>query len=140
MADTAIQFSGTTHKAGFQWIKLWRADAVLSIVLGDVLIFATGTLINAFDMESSMTTPLRLLGGYLIAFAIWQLWVSRSGSVSKTSYLIADVEMTLLGIGLIAALVLGVQVNTLGVLFFGVFGAGGVLMLAGCWYLASRNA
>jgi|GEM_PF-6897388 len=121
-------------------VTFWRTDAVVTLLTGDLMIFATGTWIDVMGMSSSMTTPLRLLGGYFIVYALWQLWMARSGTVSKNAYLIADVEMSVFGVLMMGAIVAGVQLNTLGVIFFGGLCGVGAFFLAGLWYYAYRQA
>lgn len=142
MSQTAstLQTVPTPGKTTSLWKTLWRMDAVSNLLFGDVLLFLTPSVIDWLGMSNDATNYLRGLGVAFILYGLWQLWAARSGTISRLSFLMADLDMTILGIGMFAAVLLGVEFNTLGRMITLILGGFGALLAAGLWYLASRQA
>ena len=141
MAQQTAVFSGTHQQTGTAalWKYLWRLDAAFNMVIGDLLIFAPETVIEFMGMNSDMSVWLRGLGVFFALYGLWQLWVARTGTISKTSFLLADVDMTLVGILGFASVLLDMQLNDTGTaLMIGFVGVGAWIM-AGLWFFASRQ-
>ena len=141
MANQVITQSSS--QAGGRWLtwkNIWRVDAVANLLFGDLLLFAPNDVIDFMGMEADTITIVRSIGVLFIIYGVWQLWASRTGSISKTSFLIADVDMTLAGIASIAAVVLGAQFNGTGeAVMIGFMGIG-AFVAAMMWFVASRYA
>lgn len=120
--------------------RLWRVDAVFNLVLADVLFFATGHVVDALGMSGSAYMPLRALAVYLWVYGLWQLWSARAGHISRNNFRMAGVEMLLAGTGFMAAVLLGAQVNALGMGLMVVFMGFGSYLMAAIWFMAARDA
>jgi hypothetical protein len=136
---TSIQASPSLD-SGKMWKVLWRVDAVFNLLFGDLLIFAAGSVIDFMGMSEDATNYLRALGVFFALYGLWQLWAARTGHVSRTSFLLADADMTLIGIGAIAAVVLGVEFNDVGTAVMIGFNGIGAFIMAGLWFVGSRQA
>jgi len=136
---TTVQASPSLD-SGKIWKYLWRTDAVFNMLFGDLLIFATGTVIDFMGMSEDATNTVRVLGVLFAIQGLWQLWTARSGRISRISFLLGDLDMTLVGIGAIAAVVLGVEFNDVGTVIMIGFGGIGAFIMAGLWFVGSRQA
>ena len=140
MTQQAAVFSKTQANTANLWKYLWRLDAVFNLLMGDLLIFAPGTVIDFMGMDSDMSVWLRGFGVFFALYGLWQLWVARTAKISKTNFLLADADMTLLGILGFAVVVFDMQLNDTGTaLMIGFVGIGAWIM-AGLWFFASRQA
>ena len=127
-------------ESGKIWTTLWRVDAVFNLLFGDLLIFAAGPVIDFMGMSEDATNYVRVLGVFFAVYGLWQLWAARTGKISRLSFLLADIDMTLVGIGAIAAVLLGVEFNDVGTAIMLGFSGLGAFIMAGLWFVASRQA
>ncbi len=116
---------------------LWRADATLTLISGAFIIFATSTVIDALGMSDNADVMMRMEGGLLSLYALWQLWVAREGTIAPRNFKIARFLMLLMGVDFLIA-PLAMEFNTLGVATSFAMGVGGWL-LAFIWHMALRE-
>ena len=117
---------------------VWRADAVFNLLFGDLLFFAPNAVIGFMGMPGGAAIYLRIFGIAFSLYGLWQFWVARTGSVSKTSYLLAAADMAIIAVGLLAALLAGVPFNGIGSVIVVLLSVSAVGMM-GLWYAASRQ-
>ena len=138
MSQQTVTFHNTTNTSA-SWKALWRLDAVGNMIAGDLMLFAAGTITEAMGMTENAIWPVRILGVVVALYGLWQMWAAHSGSISRRSYLLAAVDMDILGLALVGALVAGVEFNTTGtVVTIGL--AGLVWAFAIAWWVAWKQA
>lgn len=118
---------------------VWRADGIFNLLFGDLLFFAPNAVIDFMGLPVEGVVYLRVFGVAFSLYGLWQLWVARTGEVSKTSYLIAASDMALIGVGLVVLLLAGVPLSGIGSLITVLLSVS-ALGLVGLWFLASRQS
>lgn len=138
---TTYQGSVARKTAG-SWLsfkRLWRTDAVLNIVFGDLIALFASPIGEWMGMNDEGILLVRVVGVLTGMYGLWQLWSARSGAISKTVYLMGVADMMAFGAVLFGALVLGVEFNDRGTAITLLMGIG-FMAVADVWYFASRKA
>lgn len=142
MAQNALTYEGQSQTTvSMNTLKnLWRLDAVITLGAADIMFFATGWVQDTLGMAASTTDYMRGAAIVLSIYGLWQLWVARRGSISRTSFMLAGVDMVVAATGAIALVALGVEFNALGqALMIGALGLAGYV-LAALWFVGMRQA
>ncbi len=136
MAQQATTLTRQTGTLNF-FKLLWRSDAAFTLIASAFIIFATSTVIEALGMKDNTDAVLRVEGGLLSLYALWQLWVAREGHIAPRNFQIARFLMVLTGFDfMVAPLVL--DFNTLGTVVAVLMGAS-IWGLALAWHMALRE-
>ena len=143
MAQRTTILQGTsTAQNTTSWLsikRLWRTDAVVNIISGDLIAFFASPIGEWMGMNSDGILLLRVFAVMTALYGLWQLWSARSGSISKTTYLMGVADMMLFAAIMFGALILDMELNDTGTAIMVIMGISAVV-IADIWYFASRKA
>lgn len=143
MAQRTTTLQGTpTAQHTTTWLsfkRLWRIDAVVNIISGDLIAFFASPIGEWMGMNSEGMLLLRVFAILTSLYGLWQLWNARSGSISKTTYLMGVADMMLFAVIMFGALILDLELNDTGTAIMVIMGISAIA-IADIWYFASRNA
>ena len=134
----AVQ-SSSSATSWFSFKRLWRTDGVLNVISGDLIALFASPIGEWMGMNDDGILILRVVGVLTALYGLWQLWSARSGTISKTTYLMGAADMMVFGAIMFGALILGVEFNDTGTaitLFMGI----AAIVMTDVWYFASRKA